>query len=214
MIETPSGEAVGYFQHPNCLGRTGVSALWYELKPGVSWLAVTPSVVRHLWSKGLEYAQRDGKTCTSFGFILGGQHPAYEAMGTGLPSIHNPYAWYLRVPDLTGFLHLIRPVLEERIADSIAAGHNREIKISFYHDGLRLVLEKGRLAVIEPWKPSAEDEGVIAFPGRTFTQILFGYRSYDELHQSFADCWCDSDEARTLVNILFPKRYSDVFPVA
>ena len=213
VIEDPSGEPVGYFQHPNCLGKTGVSALWYELKPGISWLAVTPSVVRHLWSTGQEYARRDGKTCTSFGFILGAQHPAYEVLGRDL-SVYHPYAWYLRVPDLPGFLHLIRPALEKRIADSIAAGHSREITISFYRDGLRLVLERGRLAAIESWKPSPEEEGAIAFPGRTFLQILFGYRSYDELHQSFPDCWCDSEEVRALINILFPKKLSDVFPVA
>ena len=214
MIEEPSGEPVGYFQHPNCIGRTGVGAIWYELKPGVSWLAVTPSVVRHLWNRGLEYAQRDGKTCTSFGFILGAQHPAYEALGRNLPSVHPPYAWYLRVPDLVGFLNLIRPALERRLAESIAAGHSRGIKISFYRDGLRLVLEKGRLAAIESWKPGPGDEGEVAFPGRTFTQILFGYRSFDDLDQSFPDCGCDTDEVRTLINILFPKKLSDVFPIA
>ncbi len=64
------------------------------------------------------------------------------------------------------------------------------------------------------WKPSPDDEGAIAFPDRTFIQILSGYRSYDELHHSFADCWCDTEEVRTLINILFPKKLSDVFPVA
>jgi hypothetical protein len=214
MIEELSGELVGYFQHPTWLGNTGVSALWYELKPGVSWLAVTPTVVRQLWHKGQEYARRDGKTCTSFGFMLGAEHPAYEALGKSLPEARTPYAYYMRVPDLVGFLNHIQPALEKRIAESIAVGHSREIKISFYRDGLRLVLEKGRLAAIESWKPSPDDEGAIAFPARTFLQILFGYRSYDELHQSFADCWCDSDEIRTLINILFPRKLSDVFPVA
>lgn len=213
IIENLSGEAVGYFQHPNCIGRSGVSALWYELKPGVSWLEVTPTVIRHLWAMGQEYARRDGKDFHSFGFILGLQHPAYEALGRNLAT-RNTYAWYLRVPDLTGFLLQIQPALEKRIAESIAAGHSREIKISFYRDGLKLVLEKGRLAAIEPWKPSPEDEGAAAFPDCTFLQILFGYRSYDELHQAFADCWCDGDEVRTLISILFPKKLSDVFPVA
>ena len=76
------------------------------------------------------------------------------------------------------------------------------------------MLEKGRLAVIEPWKPSPEDEGAVAFPGLTFLQVLFGYRSYDELQYAFADCWCDNEEVRALINILFPKKLSDVFPVA
>ncbi|HEX2992997.1 MAG TPA: GNAT family N-acetyltransferase, partial [Anaerolineales bacterium] len=145
IIEDPSGETLGYLQHPNCMGKTGVSAIWYELKPGVSWLAVTATVVRQLWAKGQEYARRDGKTCTSFGFMLGAQHPVYEALGRDLPSVYAPYAWYLRVPDLPGFLNHIKPVLEQRIADSIAAGHSREIKISFYRSGLRLVLDHGRL---------------------------------------------------------------------
>ncbi len=214
IIEDLSGELVGYFQHPTWLGNTGVSALWYELKPGISWLAVTPSVVRHLWNKGQEYAKRDGKNCTSFGFMLGVQHPVYEALGNDVPARREPYAYYLRVPDLIGFLNHIKPALEKRIAESIAVGHSREIKISFYRDGLRLVVEHGRLAAIETWKPSSIDEGAIAFPDRTFLQILFGYRRYEELHQSFADCWCDSEEVRALINILFPKKLSDVFPVA
>jgi hypothetical protein len=214
LIEDLSGESIGYFQHPTWLGNTGVSAIWYELKPGVSWLAVTPTVVRHLWNQGQEYARRDGKTCTSFGFMLGAEHAAYEALGSSLPEVRTPYAYYIRVPELVGFLNHVKPALEKRMAESIATGHSREIKISFYREGLRLVLERGRLAAIEGWKPSPEDEGVIAFPARTFLQILFGYRSYDELHHSFADCWCDSDEVRTLVNILFPKKLSDVFPVA
>ena len=214
MIETTDGEQVGYFQHPTWLGMTGVSALWYELKPGVSWLDVTPGVVRHLWNRGQEYAKRDGKTCTSFGFMLGAVHPVYEALGKNLPSVYAPYAWYIRVSDLPGFLNHIKPALEKRLADSIAVGHSREIKISFYRTGLRLVIQKGELTTIELWKPTPEDYGAAAFPGLTFLQILFGYRSYDELHQSFADCWCDNEEVRALINILFPKKLSDVFPVA
>jgi hypothetical protein len=214
MIETPSGELVGYFQHHPWLGATGLTVFWYELKPAVSWLAVTPSVVRYLWTKGQEYAKRDGKTRASFGFMLGAQHPVYETLGNNLPNQHKPYAWYLRVPDLPGFLNHIQPALERRLAESIAAGHSREIKISFYRDGLRMVIEKGRLTTIETWKPTAEEEGAIAFPGLTFLQLLFGYRSYEELHQSFADCWCNSEEVRALVNILFPKKLSDVFPVS
>src|SRR5215211_843365 len=109
----------------------------YELKPGVSWLEAAPAVVRFLWAKGKEYAKRDGGECNSFGFLLGASHPAYEALGDGLPAIRDPYAWYLRVPDLRGFLSHIKPVLERRLAESIAAGHSREIRLSFYRTGLQ-----------------------------------------------------------------------------
>ena len=214
IIEDKTGEPVGYFQHPNILGIKGLTALMYELKPGVSWLDVTPTVIRYLWNKGQEYARRDGKICSSYCLLLGAQHPAYQALGKELPSIYDPYAWYLRVPDVPGFVNHIKPALEKRLAESIAAGHSREIKISFYRDGLRLVLEKGKLATIEPWSPTPEDGGAVAFPGLTFLQALFGYRSFAELEYTFADCWCDAQDVRALINILFPKKLSDVFPIA
>jgi hypothetical protein len=214
IIEDKAGESVGYFQHYRHLGKTGLTAIWYELKPGVSWLDVTPSVVRYLWRTGQEYAQRDSKECTTFGFMVGAQHPAYEALGESLPTVHEPYTFYMRVPDLPGFLNHIKPALERRLAESIAPGHSREIKISFYRAGLRLVIEKGELRTIEPWMPAPKDEGNIAFPDLTFLQALFGYRNFDELQRAFADCWCDREEVRVLTDILFPKKLSDVFPIA
>jgi hypothetical protein len=214
MIEDRAGETVGYIQHPNLLGIKGLTLLWYELKPDVSWLEVTPSVIRYVWKRGQEYAQRDGNTCSSFCLLLGAEHPSYDVLGKSLPTVVEPYAWYLRVPDLPAFLNHSKPALEKRLATSIAVGHSREIKISFYRDGLRMVIEKGRITTIEPWKPSPTDGGMIAFPGLTFLQVLFGYRSYDELHHAFADCWCDGEDLRALVNILFPKKFSDVFPIS
>jgi hypothetical protein len=214
IIEDREGIPVGYLQHPNILGPKGLTLQAYELKPGVSWLDVTPTVIRYLWTQGQEYARREAKTCTGYCLFLGAQHPAYEVLGKELPSIFDPYAWYLRVPDLPGFLHHIKPALETRLAGSIAAGHSQEITISFYREGLRLVLDQGRLTTIEPWRPTPEDGGMVAFPGLTFLQLLFGYRSYDELEYVFADCWCDRQDIRVLINILFPKKPSNVYPVA
>jgi len=34
------------------------------------------------------------------------------------------------------------------------------------------------------------------------------------LQYTFADCWCDSEEVRALINILFPKKLSNVYPIA
>ena len=214
VIENAKAEPVGYLQHQPFLGRTGLTAVWYELKPGASWLDVTPSVVRYLWNKGREYGKRDGKTVTTFGFMMGAQHPVYEVLGDGMPAYRAPYAFYMRVRDLPGFLNHIKPALEKRLKESIAVGYSREIKISFYRDGLRFVIEHGKLSTIERWMPAPNDGGDIAFPELTFLQVLFGYRSLDELEKAFADCWCDHQDVRVLFNILFPKKLSSVFPVA
>jgi len=215
IIENNAGEPVGYFKHLSFVNRGSLTAVFYELKAGMSWLEVTPAVVRYLWRTGQEFAGRDGKPCTSFGFALGEQHPVYEAIKERLPEIHGSYAWYVRVPDLPGFLNHIKPVLEKRLAESIAANHSRVIKISFYRSGLRLVLEQGRLSTIAPWQPNPHpDDGDIAFPNLTFLQMVFGYRTYEELHYAFPDCWCNDDEARVIINSLFPKKTSNIYPIA
>ena len=214
IIESRGGEEVGFFRHPAYNFGSSMVAARYELKQGVSWLEVTPSVVRYLWAKGTEFTKRDGGEFNSFGFLLGAKHPAYEALGDRLSTIRDAYAWYLRLPDLCGFLKHIQPVLEKRLAESIAANHSREIRISFYRTGLRIVIDHGTITTIESWKPAPKEGGDAAFPGLTFLQLLFGYRSFNELKHAFADCWCDSDEVRTLLDILFPKKLSNVYPIA
>jgi GNAT acetyltransferase-like protein len=215
IIERRNGERAGILRHLPHLSQHGPFVNLYELKPGVSWLDVTPAVVRYLWKTGADYAARDGRGSSAFTFALGEAHPVYEAFRGGLPWIRKSYAWYLRVPDLPGFLRHIAPALENRLAASIAVGYSGEKRISFYRDGLRLAFEQGKLTVVEAWKPGPkEEEGDAAFPGLTFLQLLFGYRSLDELRDSFADCWCDSDETRALLEALFPRKSSQVLPVS
>ena len=96
----------------------------------------------------------------------------------------------------------------------MAAGHTGELKLNFYREGLRLAFEGGRLTAIEPWSPEHADDGSAGFSGQTFLQILFGYRSMDALRSAFPDCWCDGDDARTLLDALFPKQRSVFWPWA
>jgi hypothetical protein len=191
----------------------GSSALMYELKPGASWLEITPAVVRHLWSIAQQTPAQAGRVQSSFGFFLGQDHPVYQAMGDDLPEYRKPYAYFIRVPDLTGFVRHIAPALEQRLADSLAPGYSGELKISFYQRGMRLLFEQGKLSLVEDWKPSPSEWGNAAFPDLTFLQVLFGYRSFAELHQSFADCWWDTEKDRVLIDILFPKKLSCVMAI-
>lgn len=221
IIESAEGERVGILTHSFFNWGTMMPASVYELRPGMSWAAVTPSVVRYLAAQGQQYAQgpQYGKEplppFDSFGFWLGEAHPVYEVLGNRLPRISPPYAWFIRVPDLAGFLRHIAPALEARLAASPMTGHSGETKISFYRDGLRLVFEKGRLATVEPWKPTPQGHsGEAAFPGLTFLQLLFGYRSLDDLKNAFVDCWANNDEHSPLLRALFPRKPSDVWPIS
>ena len=218
VIETPSGEPIGFLAHSPRLRDGHVSVASYEIKPGVSWWAVTPSVVRYVWALGEGWAARDPKReMERFAFWLGADHPVYQVFGKWLPHTVGPYAWYVRVPDLLGFLRHVAPVLERRLENSPMAGHSGEIKISFYRNGLRLVFDGGRLAEVEPWQPTPEgegDPGDAGFGDLTFLQLLFGYRSMEELDYAFADCWASGAKGRPLFDALFPKCHSNIWPVS
>ncbi|MBN1180048.1 MAG: GNAT family N-acetyltransferase [Anaerolineae bacterium] len=217
IVETAGGEPVGFLTHLPMVWK-GKCYLWkaFELKPGISWAAVIPGVFRYLQETGDAYAAATPKhgPCETFVFSLGADHPAYHAARNLLPDVRKPYAWYMRVADLPGFLRHVRPALETRLAASILSGHTGEAKISFYRSGLRLVLEGGRLTEITPWQPTVKEGGDAAFPNMTFLQMLFGYRTFDELDAAFADCWAGNDTTRELLDALFPKSTSCVWPIS
>ncbi|MGB0386247.1 MAG: GNAT family N-acetyltransferase [Ardenticatenaceae bacterium] len=221
IIESPEGEPVGFFAHPAQLWGKGIAAVQYELKSDISWLAVTPSVIRYLWRTGEQYTARDAarkgaqnnQKLSTFRFSFGTEHPIYQAAHNRLPHTTPPYAWFIRVPDLPRFLRHITPVLEERLANSIAVGHTGELNISFYRSGLRFTFQNGQLS-IEPWQPPHTQKVDAAFPDLTFLQLLFGYRSLDQLKLAFPDCWTKGDAPPLLLNTLFPKKLSNPWPIS
>jgi hypothetical protein len=214
IIEAADGRPVGFLGHAPRLRHDRLWMGVYELGPGVSWLAVTPAVVRYLWATGEKWAAQDpAQQMSAFAFALGAEHPAYDVLGDRLPHTRTPYAWYIRVPDLPAFLRHIAPTLEQRLSDSPLAGHTGEVKISFYRQGLRLTWEGGRLKGVEPWQPTSAQEGDAGFPDLTFLQLLFGYRSLEDLRYAFPDCWAKA-ETRALLVTLFPRQASDIWPVS
>jgi hypothetical protein len=210
-----TGEPVGYLAHPNYSWEVSCPVMTYELKPGISWLDVTPSVMRTMWEMGKTACESEGKTYSAFTFALAGGHPVYEVMRDNLPGVRKPYCWYLRVADLPAFIYHIAPVLERRLSESLIPGFSGEVRISFYRSGMRLGFETGRLSLAEQWQPGPkENEGEIAFPDLTFLQLLFGHRTLDELMQSRADVWWNSDRERVVINTLFPRKPSQFLPIA
>jgi predicted N-acetyltransferase YhbS len=215
IVENESGSPAGFVCHTRALRDGTLEVHGYELANGVSWLEVTPFVLRELAEIGHKRAS-DEKKLASLTFSLGEQHPLYDAIPE--PPLCNldrndHYAFYVRVPDLPEFLRHIRPVLERRLEASVAAGHTGQVKVSFYGGGLRLELERGRLSAVEHWSPTVEEEGDAAFPDLTFLQLLFGHRSLEELEHAFADCSPGERDARVLLGALFPRRPSALWPV-
>ena len=170
-----------------------------------------PSLLRALQSYGMQLPaiKPDTEPLREISFSLGRTHPVYDALGQELaPYGEPPYAWYIRVPDLPTFIRHIAPALERRLASSVVASYSGELKLDFYRGGLRMVFDRGRLTDVEPWSaPVYQANADAGFPALVFTQLLFGYRSLDDLRYAFPDVWASS-EAQVILNALFPVRPS------
>ena len=218
VIDSAQGEPVGYLVHPDLLWGSTLSVWVYELQPGASWWEVTPCVMRYLQAKGTTYRpyidKDDAPPFTRLLFLLGREHPCYPVVSSEwLPRFHKPYSWYVRVPDLPDFLRTIASVLEERLVRSVMSGYSGELWLNFYREGLHLIFETGRLADVEKWESSENTEKSAELPSLTFLQLLFGYRSMAELSAAFPDCG-GRLEARLLLDALFPKQTSYVWPIS
>ncbi len=211
IIQDTAGQPVGFLCHHWFNWGFGTALFEYELKPGVSWSDVTPSVARYMLTVNRQNAERDGEKVenkSGVAFWHGSSHPVYEVWRDRLPRIRQPYAWYIRVPDLPAFIRHIAPALEARLINSYIPNYSGELLIGFYRSGLKLVFEKGKLIEASPFKPQPEKMGQVSFPDLTFLQLLFGFKSFDELNDNFVDVSYDRDESRVLISTLFPKKPS------
>lgn len=214
IIQTPEGQPAGFIGIPPLKWGDNSVLTMYELAPGFSWSAVTPSVIRFLWQKGKTLAKTQNLSQERFGFMLGEVHPAYEVIASRLSQIQKPYAYYLRVHNLVEFLNEISPALEAHLAGTPFDFYSGDIILSFYRYGLRLVFKNGHIEEIEHLEADALEEATACFPGLTFLQLLFGYRSLDEVHHTRVDCYAKNKESQHLLNAIFPKNPSDIWPIS
>jgi hypothetical protein len=187
--------------------------------PHVNWYAAAPSVLRGLAALAAEVPQAGkageqtaAEPLRELSLGLGRAHPAYDMLRENIaPAYDPPYAWYVRVADVAGFVRHIAPVLEERLASSPLAGYSGEYKIDLYRGGLRLEFAGGKLATAEPWRelPYGYD-GKAALPPLVFLQLLFGHRSLAELKAIYPDVYTEP-ASPPLLEMLFPKQKSWVW---
>lgn len=212
LIYDPQEEVVGALGVPiNHWGMSWV-ANFYELKAGVSYLAVTPVVLRFLHALGKQRETAD-QLYRWTGLFLGEEHPAYLALEPHNSPPNRYYAWYLRVADLAEFLRRIAPALEKRLADSPCSGHSGELKISFYNRGLAVQFERGLIREVRDLETLAWSNADARFPGQTFLQILFQHRSYEELRHIYPDAFANTTAA-ALFKSIFPRQPSAVWPLS
>jgi len=211
LIVNSAGRAVGYLLRQPLRSGDTLALRAMMVEPGVSLAGVLPSVLRGLQALASEIpvSRPDAPAMDKIEFHFYAAHPLYDVLTESLVTRWSrPYAWYIRVPDLPGFMRLIAPVLEQRLAASALDSHTGELLISFYRGGLRLAFEDGRLTAAEDWcNTTWESRAQAAFPPLSFLQLVFGYRSLSAMSSSQPDVWAD-DNAAYLLDVLFPARAS------
>ncbi len=215
MIVDQDGQVCGFTgtrprRHSNTF-----SAFSIELYTHVNWQAVMPPLLRALYALGqqVQVFGSNVEDVNQLALYLGRSHPAYDVLGQKLAPRGDPaYAWYIRIADVPGFVRHITPVLEQRLAGSILAGHTGETMLDFYRGGLRLQFAQGKLTAAESWQtpPYGEDAAQVGCPSLVFLQLLLGYRSLAELRSIYPDVWAKEDAA-LLLDILLPKQLSKVW---
>jgi GNAT superfamily N-acetyltransferase len=212
MIVDEAGEVQGYLMVATKRWSKSLDVYALNIAAGVSWQAVTLPLLRALQAYGMQIpaVQSDVPPFHEISFWLGSAHPVYEVLGESLaPYNEPPYAWYVRVPDVLAFIRHIAPALEKRIANSTAAFYTGEFSLDFFRGGMHLVFEKGHITRIEPWRaPAYQNTADASCPALVFLQLLFGYRSLDELRYAFPDVRVENSKAAVLLNALFPKKFS------
>jgi hypothetical protein len=112
------------------------------------------------------------------------------------------YGWQIHVPDYVALFEQLRPLFEQRLADSPFAGLTREVRINRYVQTIALDFRSGRLEGVRDLGATL-DLG-IRIPANHLTQLLFGWLSLDDLRAAHPEIQIASIE-KMLVDTLLPK---------
>ena len=119
------------------------------------------------------------------------------------------------MPDLAKFLVHISPALNTRLENSLLCSYTGAISLSFYRSGLKLTFQDGKLVAAENLEGKGLKDCNAEFPGLTFLQLVFGWRTLAELRHAFTDVLVNgTDETRLLLEMLFPKKASNLWPIS
>ena len=211
IAEDVQGERLGYAVTKTVLPIEQAWVYAAEFADSALWSRHGASFLKALKSSLEEQTNEQGKRVKKLAMALPAGHPLLTHLGWEFAPIRRrPYAAYVRVPDLVAFLRKIKPVLEQRLIGTAHEGYTGDLLISFYRTGVRLRFSGGELAGADRVKFPERQQASVHFPDLTFLQMVFGRRSFAELHDAFVDCNVKSGTEADLMDTLFPKRSSNM----
>jgi hypothetical protein len=161
------------------------------------------------------YKAKDMDSMPRIGFDVGMPETVDKLIDNTWPGkvTETPYAWYIRIGDVAGFIQEITPVLERHLENSGAHRYSGELKISFYDTtGITISFKDGKITKVVRGEMH-EFKADAAFPYHMFLNVLLGHRSALELRQALTEISINR-KSRVLLDILFPKQRSWIMPIA
>jgi GNAT superfamily N-acetyltransferase len=206
VIVDAEGQSVGYLTMLSSLGDPyAVRCIAYVVGDQASYLATFNDVMQAIKS----WAMHRYSYCPAMLAFGGGVHDALDRLIDRSPGgliRRRESAWYIRVPDTIAFLKTITPVLERRLEGSGAHRYTGELRIGFYDlKGISFQFEAGRVIDIIPI--SGKDDYDVSFPWHMFWNVVFGYRTCDEIFAILPEVRANP-KATVLLEALFPKKKS------
>jgi hypothetical protein len=192
------------------------SVLWAtvcELLEGESWPIAAPIITEHLRQEASKEAAKAGSSVANIGFDWGYDHPYAQLQKRVFQTPVRPFGWLIRIPDLACFINHIKPALDERLRSSPFERHSGELVLTFFRSGLKFAFEDGRIKTVKNFKPESHRAAAAGFPDLTFYYLLLGSRTIEELEYAFPDCFVRKPIDRALLETLFPKKPSAIWPV-
>jgi hypothetical protein len=213
VIESNDQTPLGVLAFLNQLHRGKLNTSLVEVRDDVDWSTVVEPIMGFLRSRAEALGAQIGEPFPWLSFDLVPDHPLLRLTASRLPHTNKAFAWDVRVSDLIALLTIITPVLERRLNSSFLAGYSGVFEMSLYRPGFTIEFNKGRIETIEYWLPESIWRADVSMPERAFLYLLFGSRSLAEIDASYPDCRIRTDLARVILEILFPRTPSVIWPI-
>ena len=191
VVERETGRAVGYFVPAG----GGVPLRLYEhaaLDYGVG-LAIL-QVLKQTGGGEIQIAGPASDRLVALARTLG---------GVGLPVADQ---WLWRIPDLVNLLNRLAPLLVRRLVQAGCGDFSGTLRLNLYRQAYALQINHSQI-VVEPLgfvdASMGADGGDLCIPPEAFIRLLLGYRSLEQLRDSWPDIMFKA-KTRYLIETLFP----------
>lgn len=201
-----------YFKIPKWAFGTGLPIS--EVSDDIPWL-VLQQVISFCKQKAVE------KKKTHIRFNLHSRSAVAERVISMGGADCKSYAWQIKIPEKVSLLLKLKPILEERIENSVFKGYSGIYRLSFFSESIDLIWEKG---IFQDVREGGEGESTHSFciSNDLFPSLVLGHRSWQELQYIRPEVSPEllyilpiaeslTDKTGLLTDVLFPACRSWIF---